>query len=127
MGEAIPFKGELEMCSLQWRELTQPWRARFSLGYDSLGNLAGMTSLTHDLGGRARKGAVLVLHNPGLLGQGHVTFPSRSYMGHSTENWFWILPTRVTWRESRSHRQRLREEPLVVTCRTQGPIGKSWL
>lgn len=51
------------------------------LGYDSLGNPAGMTSLIHDLGGRARKGAVLVLHNPGFLGQGYVTFPSRSYVG----------------------------------------------
>lgn len=60
--------------------LPEPQRARFRLGYDSLGNLAGMTSLIHDLGGRARKGAVLILHNPGLLGQGYVKFPSRSYV-----------------------------------------------
>lgn len=101
--------------------LPEPQRARFRLGYDSLGNLAGMTSLIHDLGGRARKGAVLVLHNPCLLGQGYVKFPSRSYVGHAIENWSWILSCRVTWRERRSHRQRLRENP------EGSPVGHSVL
>lgn len=84
------------------------------------GNLAGMTSLIHDLGGRARKGAVLVLHNPGLLGQGYVKFSSRSYVGHAVENW--ILSCRATWRERRSQRQRLRGH-LQDTGSYRGKVG----
>lgn len=85
------------LCS--WGNLPEPQRTKLDLrwGSDSLGNLAGVTSLVHGLDGRPRKGTVLALHSPDLLGQGCVKFPSRSHVGHAGKNWSWILPTwRVT-------------------------------
>ena len=115
------------LCS--WGNLPEPQRTELDLrlGSDSLGNLAGVTSLVPGLDGRPRKGAVLALHSPGLLGQGCVKFPSRSHVGHAGENRSWILPTWGPLRERRSHRQRWRGKFWVVTCRTQGPTGKSCL
>lgn len=101
VGELLPFKGELEIVFCIWRTSPEPWRAKldFKLGSDSLGNMASMTRLTHGLDDRARKGAVLGLQYPCLLGQGCVKFLGRSHVGHAGENWFWF-----TWREKRSYR-----------------------
>lgn len=90
----LPFKGELEIVFCIWRTSPEPQRAKldFKLGSDSLRNMAGMTRLTHGLDDRARKGAVLGLQYPGLLGQGCVRFPGRSRVGHAGENWSWVPP-----------------------------------
>lgn len=75
------------LCS--WGTSPEPQQAKsdFRPGSDSLGNLAGMTRLTHDLDGRVRDGAVLGLHNPGVLRQGCVKFPGRRHVGYAGKNW----------------------------------------
>lgn len=105
----LPFKGEFEMHSLQLGDLTRAPESQVGpySRFNSLGNQVGMARLTHSLDGRTRKGAVLGLHNPGLLGQGWVKFPGRSQVGYAGENGPWVLPSRATWRERRSHRERL--------------------
>lgn len=75
------------LCSGRTSPEPQQAKSDCRLGSDSLGNLAGMTRLTHDLDGRARDEAVLGLHNPGSLGQGCVKFPGRCHVGHAGENW----------------------------------------
>lgn len=64
---------------------------------DSLADPGGMTSLTHSLEGRARKRAVLGLHNPVLLGQGFVNFPGISLVSHSGENLSCVQSTEAAW------------------------------